>query len=131
MPHASPPASNPSLSSSSSVGVVMRDTPIIFAFEIMGDGAGRKIFGEEVSQLLADARLAWAHLDANHAGTATWLASRISDLYDIVIEALLAEETRPRFVPVNDFLQTIFVFLVVLVLIVWAIWHFLAPLFGG
>ena len=32
---------------------------------------------------------------------------------------------------VNDFLQTIFVFLVVLVLIVWAIWHFLAPLFGG
>ncbi|MEK9709664.1 MAG: PTS beta-glucoside transporter subunit IIABC, partial [Alphaproteobacteria bacterium] len=32
---------------------------------------------------------------------------------------------------VNDFLQTIFVFLVVLVLIVWAIWHFLTPLFGG
>ena len=32
---------------------------------------------------------------------------------------------------VNDFLQTIFVFLVVLVLVVWAIWHFLAPLFGG
>ena len=32
---------------------------------------------------------------------------------------------------VNDFLQTIFMFLVVLVLIVWAIWHVLAPLFGG
>jgi len=32
---------------------------------------------------------------------------------------------------VNDFLQTIFVFLVVLVLIVWAMWHVLAPLFGG
>ena len=32
---------------------------------------------------------------------------------------------------VNDFLQTIFVLLVVLVLIVWAIWHFLAPVFGG
>ena len=32
---------------------------------------------------------------------------------------------------VNDFLQTIFVFFVVLVLIVWAIWHFLAPLFSG
>ena len=31
---------------------------------------------------------------------------------------------------VDDFLQTIFVFLVVLVLIIWAIWHFLAPLFG-
>lgn len=32
---------------------------------------------------------------------------------------------------VNDFLQTIFAFLVVLVLVVWTIWHFLTPLFGG
>ncbi|MEK9710145.1 MAG: hypothetical protein VW456_07865, partial [Alphaproteobacteria bacterium] len=86
MPHASLPTSNSSLSSSSSVGVVMRDTPIIFACEILGDGAGREIFGDEVSHLLADARLAWAHLDANHADTATWLASQISDLDDIVIE---------------------------------------------
>ena len=31
----------------------------------------------------------------------------------------------------NDFLQTILAFLVLLVLVVWAIWHFLAPLFGG
>ena len=43
MPHASAPLSNPSLSSASSAGVVMRDTPIIFAFEIMGDGAGRRL----------------------------------------------------------------------------------------
>ena len=102
MPNESPPPSNPSLSSASSAGAVMRDTPIIFAFEIMGDGAGREIFGDEVSHLLADDRLAWAHLDANHADTAAWLASEISYLDDIVIEALLAEETRPRFVPVND-----------------------------
>ena len=60
MPHASLPPANPSLSSASSVGVVMRDTPIIFAFEIIGDGAGREIFGDEVSHLLADDRLAWA-----------------------------------------------------------------------
>lgn len=32
---------------------------------------------------------------------------------------------------VNDFLQTIFAFLVVLMLVVWIIWHFLTPLFGG
>ena len=35
----------------------MCDTPIIFAFEIMGDGAGREIFGDEVSELLADDRI--------------------------------------------------------------------------
>ncbi len=32
---------------------------------------------------------------------------------------------------VNDFLQTIFVFLAVLVLIIWAVWQFLVSLFGG
>jgi fatty acid desaturase len=32
---------------------------------------------------------------------------------------------------VTDFLQTIFVFLAVLVLIFWTIWHVLAPLFEG
>jgi hypothetical protein len=32
---------------------------------------------------------------------------------------------------VHDFLQTIFILTVVVVLIVWAVWHFLLPLFGG
>ena len=32
---------------------------------------------------------------------------------------------------VHDFLQTIFILLVVVVLIIWAVWHFLLPLFGG
>ena len=49
MPHASPPPSNPSLSYASSAGVVMRDKPIIFAFEIICDGAGREIFGDEAA----------------------------------------------------------------------------------
>ena len=37
MPHASQPTSNSSLSSSLSVGVEMRDTPIIFAFDFLQD----------------------------------------------------------------------------------------------
>ena len=32
---------------------------------------------------------------------------------------------------VHDFLQTIFILIVVVVLIIWAAWHFLLPLFGG
>ena len=32
---------------------------------------------------------------------------------------------------VHDFLQTIFILTVVVVLIIWAVWHFLLPLFGG
>ena len=32
---------------------------------------------------------------------------------------------------VHDFLQTIFILTVAVVLIIWAVWHFLLPLFGG
>ena len=32
---------------------------------------------------------------------------------------------------VHDFLQTIFILTVVVVLIIWAVWHFLLPLIGG
>ena len=32
---------------------------------------------------------------------------------------------------VYDFLQAIFILAVVVVLIIWAVWHFLLPLFGG
>ena len=32
---------------------------------------------------------------------------------------------------VRDFLQTIFILTVVVVLIIWAAWHFLLPLIGG
>ena len=32
---------------------------------------------------------------------------------------------------VHDFLQTIFILTVGVVLIIWAAWHFLLPLFGG
>ena len=32
---------------------------------------------------------------------------------------------------VHDFLQTIFILTVFVVLIIWAVWHFMLPLFGG
>ena len=32
---------------------------------------------------------------------------------------------------VNDFFQTLFILLVVVVLVIWAAWHFLLRLFGG
>ena len=32
---------------------------------------------------------------------------------------------------VHDFLQTIFILAVVVVLMIWAVWHLLLPLFGG
>lgn len=77
-------------------------SPVLFAYSIDGDGKGASIIEPNVGHLLRGDRLAWAHLDANHPGTKTWLTREIGYLDDFVITALLAEETRPRLVRVDD-----------------------------
>jgi len=46
----------------------------------------------------------WTHLDATREDAASWLAEH-SELNDIAIEGLLAEETRPRLVVRKQRLQ--------------------------
>ena len=71
---------------------------VMDAFEIMGDGSGVVLTGDEISKRIKDDALAWVHLDANHALSRTWLSEEVSYLDSIIIDALLAEETRPRIV---------------------------------
>lgn len=77
----------------------MSDTSgVIYAAEIMGDGYGRLLHGAEISKVIKDDALAWVHLDANNPASREWLQSEITYLDSIIIDALLAEETRPRIV---------------------------------
>ncbi len=71
---------------------------VMDAFEIMGDGSGVVLTGDEISKRIKDDALAWVHLDATHALSRTWLNEEVSYLDSIIIDALLAEETRPRIV---------------------------------
>ena len=71
---------------------------VMDAFEIMGDGSGVVLTGDEISKRIKDDALAWVHLDATHALSRTWLSEEVSYLDSIIIDALLAEETRPRIV---------------------------------
>ncbi len=75
---------------------------ILFSMEFDGKGGGKALHGDAIQKLLKDKKLAWVHLDANHAGTRGWLEENVSYLDHIILDALLAKETRPRLVEFEE-----------------------------
>ncbi|MEZ5814491.1 MAG: zinc transporter ZntB [Alphaproteobacteria bacterium] len=70
--------------------------PIMHAYQINGDGTGTLLEGDDVSQVIRADQLAWVHLDATMPETREWLMREVSYLDPLVLDALLADETRPR-----------------------------------
>jgi len=69
---------------------------IIHGCLLNGDGSGRTIEPERISEYTRSKELSWVHLDQNVPETKTWLEQEVGYLDSIIIDALLAEETRPR-----------------------------------
>lgn len=69
---------------------------ILHACSIDGDGSGQPLEGAAISKMLKDDALAWVHLDGNDPAARAWLESEITYLDHIILDALLADETRPR-----------------------------------
>jgi zinc transporter len=67
------------------------------------NGQSISLDGNEIAvQLRSTANLAWLHLDATHPNTRSWLEKEVDYLDSVTIEALLADETRPRMTQVNN-----------------------------
>jgi len=75
---------------------------ILLAYGFDGQGGGTALQGAAISEQLRDDRLAWIHMDANHKDTRPWLMREVSYLDPLIIEALLAEETRPRMTQLGE-----------------------------
>ncbi len=75
---------------------------IIFANKINGDGTGTPLVGDAISKEIKANNLAWVHMKADHPDTRKWLTREVAYLDHIVIDALLADETRPRVMEVGD-----------------------------
>lgn len=76
------------------------NSPILHAYAL-----SEKSFAlneDQVSKFLSDDSLAWVHLDATHDDTHDWLKQNVSYLDHFILDALLAEETRPRITEFND-----------------------------
>ncbi len=75
---------------------------ILFAYGFNGAGGGERLNDTEASRLIKDDQLAWVHLDGSLATTREWLERELDYLDPFIIEALLADETRPRMTKLND-----------------------------
>ena len=75
---------------------------IKLAYGLNGDGTGTALEGKDIGQALADDKLAWVHLNANHPKTSSWISEELKHLDPFIISALTAEETRPRMTQVEQ-----------------------------
>jgi len=69
------------------------DDGLIWAYRVDATGQGEQIGWDELDE--ADGAFLWMHLDFREANAERWIRER-SGLGEIEIEALLADETRPR-----------------------------------
>ena len=80
----------------------MLNSPIIFAYQINDDGSAMVLQEEHIPKEIKENGLAWVHLDLNNNGTEPWLRKEIDYLDPFIIDALLAEETRPRITEIGE-----------------------------
>ncbi len=73
----------------------MQDTGLVASFLLDGKGSGQRFDWEEIGAWRAGDGLLWVHLDRQAADSREWLENR-SGLDPLVVEAMLAENTRPR-----------------------------------
>ncbi|HLD76951.1 MAG TPA: CorA family divalent cation transporter [Rickettsiales bacterium] len=71
---------------------------IFFSYSFDKEGKAVKLKNNEVAQELKSKELSWAHLDGNNSESKVWLKKNVDYLDHLIIEALFAEETRPRII---------------------------------
>lgn len=74
----------------------MKKNPIIFSYSFNEDGSSFKLDENSAAKEIENDGLAWAHIDSENNNSAKWLQKEVGYLDHLVIDALLARETRPR-----------------------------------
>lgn len=77
------------------------ESPFVCAFVLDRNGAGQPADEAQVEAWRPDNGLLWIHLDVNNQAARAWLRRR-EDVDDVIMDALLAGETRPRSVPTEQ-----------------------------
>ena len=68
---------------------------LVFAYELDGSGGGTNINWDGINKWRPEAGTLWIHMDYSGSDAQKWLASE-SAIDPVMVEALTAEETRPR-----------------------------------
>ncbi|MFM7557002.1 MAG: CorA family divalent cation transporter [Alphaproteobacteria bacterium] len=70
--------------------------PILFSYSFDGKGLAKILDKEQVAIELKSPDLSWVHIDGSAKNCAKWIQNEVNYLDNIIIDALIAEETRPR-----------------------------------
>lgn len=81
---------------------------ILFSYIFDAEGKASKLENQHVSEELKNEGLTWVHLDANSHSTQKWIKKEVAYLDHLIIDALTAEETRPR---VTEFAEGLLIIL--------------------
>ncbi|NND96891.1 MAG: zinc transporter ZntB [Pirellulaceae bacterium] len=68
---------------------------LIFAFALKGNGGGTPLTWDSVRQWRPQHGTLWVHLDYTESAAREWL-EKTSEIEPVIVDALTAEETRPR-----------------------------------
>ena len=72
------------------------------AYVLDGPERGRALPPTEAPSVLQADTLAWVHMRAQHPDAPSWIVENLSYLDPTIVDALVAEETRPRVTHVGD-----------------------------
>jgi len=78
------------------------ESHILKSYSLAKHSLGEKLSDEDIATEIKSQNLAWVHLDANNDETQNWLIKECDYLDSVIINGLLAEETRPRIEQFND-----------------------------
>lgn len=74
----------------------LNDNPLICAYALDGKGRGQPIDSTAVLEHVKSDQLTWIHLEGKHPASRSWLNQELNYLDPLIVDALIAEETRPR-----------------------------------
>jgi len=79
----------------------MSEEGLVAAYRLDGRGGGTPLDWDGIGAWQPGDGVLWVHLNRQFEDAQRWLRER-SGLDEVVVEALLAEETRPRCVPMGN-----------------------------
>jgi zinc transporter len=79
----------------------MAEDGLICAYALDGQGGGHEVGWPEIRRWRADDGLLWVHLDRTGNESRRWLRED-GGLDPVIVDGLLAEDVRPRELPVDD-----------------------------
>lgn len=74
---------------------------ITFAWTFDGQGGGTRIADTQIAEEIQNAGLAWVHVNDTKRSARSWMEKNFSYLDRVIVDALLEEETHPRYLMHN------------------------------